>query len=215
MNINDYIGLFRDAFEPIRSRLNQQAEGIRQGQDPHNQFSPWLICTGKGGSQQPEYLHYPDISLYRHCMDVATVAFMLFVYAWQAKRLPGLPPDDEGGVQKALQILIAVAFLHDADKYRDQTDAWSKSQSPTFSQVQKLYDILEVGQWIGLSVQDCFAMVSRVETNRGKKHALFTPPPSDPMTDMLADMVAEGDKLTSIASRPENLRARDIRTCRR
>jgi hypothetical protein len=201
MNINDYTGLFRDAFEPLRSRLNQQAERLRQSQDP--QFSPWLICTGKGGSQQREYLYYPDISLYRHCMDVATIAFMLFVYAWQGKRLPGLPSEDEVGAQKALQILIAVAFLHDADKYREQTDAWSKSQSPTLPQVQKLYELLEVGQWTGLGVQDCFAMVSRVETNRGKKHALFTPPPSDPMTDMLADMVAEGDKLTSIASRPE------------
>jgi hypothetical protein len=204
MNIDDCTSLFREAFEPLRGRLNQQAERIRQGEDPHNQFSPWLICAGKGGSQRPEYLQYPDISLYRHCMDVATVAFMLFTHAWQANRLPGLTPEDEAGAQKALQILLAIAFLHDADKYRDQTDAWDKSQSPELAHVEKLYDLLEVGHWTGLSVQDCFALVSRVETGRGKKNALFTPPPPDPMTDMLAAMVAEGDKLTSIASRPEN-----------
>jgi hypothetical protein len=204
MNIDDYTGLFRQAFEPLQARLNQQAERIRQGKDSHNQFSPWLICTGKGGSLQPEYLQYPDISLYRHCMDVATVAFMLFMYAWQAHRLPSLPPEDETGAQKALQILLAIAFLHDADKYRDQSDPRVKSQSPELPHVQKLYDLLEVGQWTSLSVQDCFALVSRVETGRGQRNALFTPPPPDPMTDMLAAMVAEGDKLTSIASRPEN-----------
>lgn len=204
MNIDDCTGLFREAFEPLRGRLNQQEERIRQGEDPHNQFSPWLICAGKGGSQRPEYLQYPDISLYRHCMDVATVAFVLFTYTWQANRLPGLTPEDEAGAQKALQILLAIAFLHDADKYRDQTEAWDKSQSPELAHVEKLYDLLEVGHWTGLSVQDCFALVSRVETGRGQKNALFTPPPPDPMTDMLAAMVAEGDKLTSIASRPEN-----------
>ena len=180
MNIDDYTDLFREAFEPLRSRLNEQAERIRQGKDPHNQFSPWLICTGKGGSQQPEYLQYPDISLYRHCMDVATVAFMLFTHAWQANRLPGLPPEDEAGAQKALQILLAIAFLHDADKYRDQNDAWGKSQSPELPDVAKVYDLLEVGHWTGLSVQECFALVSRVETGRGKTNALFTPPPPDP-----------------------------------
>ena len=50
MNINDYTELFREAFEPLRAKLNQQAERIRQEQDPHNQFSPWLVCTGKGGA---------------------------------------------------------------------------------------------------------------------------------------------------------------------
>lgn len=204
MNIDDYTALFREAFEPLRTRFNDQAERIRQGQDPHNQFSPWLICTGKGGSQKPEYLQYPDISLYRHCMDVATVAFILFIYAWQAKHLPGLAPEDTEGAQKALQILLAIAFLHDADKYRDQTEVRGKSQSPELAHVKKLYDLLEVDQWTGLSVQDCFALVSRVETRRGQKIALRTPLPSDPMTDILAVMVAEGDKLTSIASRPEN-----------
>ena len=206
MNIDDYTELFREAFEPLRAKLNQQTEQIRQGQDPHNQFSPWLVCTGKGGSHKPEYLAYPDISLYRHCMDVATVAFMLFTYAWQAGRLAGLSPEDETGAQKALRNLLAIAFLHDADKYRDQDGPWNASRSPELSDVQKVYEVLDIGQWTDLSVQDCFALVSRVETNRGKRHALFAPPPPDPMTDMLAAMVAEGDKLTSIASRLEPAR---------
>jgi hypothetical protein len=200
MNINDYTELFRGAFEPLRAKLNQQAEQIRQGHDPHNQFSPWLVCTGKGGSHKPEYLAYPDISLYRHCMDVATVAFMLFTYAWQAGRLAGLSPADTTGAQQALRNLLAIAFLHDADKYRDQDGPWSSSHSPEFPDVQKVYEVLEVSRWTNLSVQDCFALVSRVETNRGKPNALFAPPPSDLMTDTLAAMVAEGDKLTSIAS---------------
>src|SRR3989442_3277819 len=144
MNINDYADLFREAFEPLRARLNRQAERIRQGQDSHNLFSPWLICTGKGGTQKREYLAYPDISLYRHCMDVATIAYMLFIYAWQAGRLAGLSPEDETGAREALRILLAIAFLHDADKYRDQDDDWSKSQSPELFHIQKVYDVLEV-----------------------------------------------------------------------
>src|SRR5438132_13587490 len=101
MNINDYTELFREAFEPLRAKLNRQAELIRQS--PNHQFSPWLICTGKGGTQKREYLDYPDISLYRHCMDVATVAYMLFIYTWQAGRLAGLSPEDETGAIKALR----------------------------------------------------------------------------------------------------------------
>ena len=186
MNIDDYAEVFREAFEPLRARLNQQAERIRQGQDPHNQFSPWLVCTGKGGSHKPEYLAYPDISLYRHCMDVATVAFMLFTYAWQAGRLAGLSPADTTGARQALRNLLAIAFLHDADKYRDQDGPWSASHSPEFPDVQKVYEVLGVSQWTNLSVQDCFALVSRVETNRGKPNALFAPPPPDLMTDTLA-----------------------------
>jgi len=119
-------------------------------------------------------------------MDVATVAFMLFIYAWQAGRLAGLAPEDEAGAQKALRNLLAIAFLHDADKYRDQDGPWNASRSPELSDVQKVYEVLDLGQWTDLSVQDCFALVSRVETNRGKRHALFAPPPPDPMTDMLA-----------------------------
>ena len=198
MNINDYTEVFREAFEPLRTKLNQQAERIRQGQDPHNQFSPWLVCTGKGGAG---YLDYPDISLYRHCMDVATVAFMLFSYSWQAGRLAGLSPEDARGAHKALRTLLALAFLHDADKYRDQDGTPSTSHSPTLSDVQRVYEVLEIGQWTDLSVEDCFALVSRVE-HRGIAYALFAPPPPDPVTDILAAMVAEGDKLASIASRP-------------
>jgi hypothetical protein len=58
------------------------------------------------------------------------------------------------------------------------------------------------GDWsvTDLSVEDCFALVSRVE--HGTAHALFAPPPPDPVTDILAAMVAEGDKLASISSRP-------------
>jgi hypothetical protein len=202
MNIDDYTEMFREAFEPLRAKLNQQAEQIRQKQDPHNQFSPWLVCAGKGGSYKREYLDYPDISLYRHCMDVATVAFMLFIHAWQASRLVGVSPEDTPGARKALRILLALAFVHDADKYRDQDGLPSTSHSPELSDIQKVYEVLEIGQWTTLSIQDCFALVSRVE-HRGKRYAMFAPPPLDPVTDMLANMVAEGDKLTSIASRLE------------
>lgn len=197
MTIYDCTEVFREAFEPLRTKLNQQAERIRQGHDPHNQFSPWLVCTGKGGAG---YLDYPDISLYRHCMDVATGAFMLFSYSWQAGRLAGLSPEDARGAQKALRTLLALAFLHDADKYRDQDGTPSTSHSPTLSDVQRVYEVLEIGQWTDLSVEDCFALVSRVE-HRGIAYALFAPPPPL-ITERLAAMVEEGDKLASIASRP-------------
>jgi hypothetical protein len=190
MNLNEYMqpdeakGLFASAFQPLRQRLHQSAQA--------DQFSSWSIRTGKGNSRYPDY---PDISLYRHCMDVAMIAFMLFIYAWKNDLLDELEPEDEEGAKTVLQIILAIAFLHDADKYQ-----LSDSKTPDFEQVQQLYELLEINQWTNLSVDDCFALVSRVE-NRGKQHALLAPPPTDTIADILADMVSEGDKLTSIASR--------------
>ena len=203
MDLNDYMaseeegGLFACAFKPLRERLNQQAEACQK----QHTFSPWVISTGKGGSEKPGYLAYPDVSLYRHCMDVAIIGAMLFFYAWQKGKLSDIT--DEKAAEKALKILFAIAFLHDADKYRDSALAFHEtdSESPTYDQVKALYEVLAVDHWTDLTVEDCFALVSRVEINRGKKQAIFAEPPSDRQMDILAEMVSVGDTLTSIASR--------------
>jgi len=203
MNVNEYMaseegaGLFACAFKPLRERLNQQAEACQK----QGTFSPWVISTGKGGTEKPAYLAYPDVSLYRHCMDVAIIASMLFFYTWQKGEMPEIT--DEKAAEKALRIVFAIAFLHDADKYRDQALAFHEtdSQSPTYDQVKQLYDVLEVEHWTDLSVEDCLALVSRVEINRGKRQAIFAEPPTDSQTDILAKMVSVGDTLTSIGSR--------------
>jgi hypothetical protein len=131
MNINDCTDVFRE-----HSSLYNQAQPAG-GTHRQGTISVFALARlpGKGGAA---YLDYPDISLYRQCMDVATVAFMLFSYSWQADRIAGLSPEDARGAHKALRTLLALAFLHDADKYRDQDGTPSSSHSPTLSDVQRV-----------------------------------------------------------------------------
>ncbi|RKZ84333.1 MAG: hypothetical protein DRR19_17880 [Candidatus Parabeggiatoa sp. nov. 1] len=195
MNINRYLqsgGLLTQAFEPLKKALDEEAQVHWEQQA----FPRWLTCSGKGGSDYPDYF---DISLYRHCMDVSTIAFLLFLHTWQAKQLPSIDtqgeyidPNNELEAKQALRQLFAIAFLHDADKYYGE-----KSQSPTPEQVERLYQEIKVFQWCHLTAKECYTGVSIVE-ERGLD---FLAPEISPLLMKVSKMVREGDKLTSIASR--------------
>ena len=107
-------GLFARAFEPLRTRLSAQAqESMAQKTLP-----PWLTHLGKGGvHRRPEDVSITDVSLYRHCMEVAVVASYLFYYAWHNGKLANVAPGDTEAARSALCRVLAIAFTHDADKY--------------------------------------------------------------------------------------------------
>jgi hypothetical protein len=191
-------GLFAQAFKPLEKTLDKEAvqkNSAEQTSEIFEPFSRWLICPGKGGSEYPEYF---DISLYHHCMDVSIIAFLFFLYTWQAKQLPSIDtqgeyidPKNELEAKQALRQLFAIAFLHDADKYYGE-----KSRSPTLEQVERLYQEIKVFQWSHLTAKECYTGVSIVE-DRG-----FEPfaPEISPFLMKVSSMVREGDKLTSIAN---------------
>ncbi|TGN99637.1 hypothetical protein PN36_35385, partial [Candidatus Thiomargarita nelsonii] len=152
---------------------------------------------GKGGDTQ--YINYYDVSLYRHCMDVTVIAVMAFFYAWQNERIPHpagemLTPDDEKIAELLLKQIVAIAFLHDADKY------WGAehSSSPKREQVEQLHQLLEIEKWASLDVTTSFTLVSAME-KRGEGNALFTRPSLT--HQKLIGMLKIGDKIASIASR--------------
>jgi hypothetical protein len=198
MNINQYLrsdGLFVEAFKPLKEILNEDAQACWK----EKTFSRWVICPGKGGSEFPQYI---DISLYRHCMDVSVFAFFLFLYTWQAKKLPSLEskekylePDDEESAIVALRQLLVIAFLHDANKYYEEDNG-----SPTPKQVERLYQEIKAQQWTTLTPKDCYTGVSLIEDIEDRE---FDPeaPKIPSLLKELSKMVREGDKLTAIASR--------------
>lgn len=180
-------GLLTRAFDPLRRALDRLAETAVA----ENRFCDWLIRSGKGGLKYPDY---PDTSLYRHCMDVALFAAMLFFYAWQAGRIPGLAPEDEQGAETALKDLFLIAFTHDADKA-----AGDKTRSPSLEQVNQIFQDLQADTWSRLKPQECFALVSGVE-DRGFANALVAVRP--PLfAQKLCELVKEGDGLISTGSR--------------
>ncbi len=192
MDITQYFGsqgLFIKAFQPLQVQLNQQAKDLWNNAE--RKFSPWLIKCGKGSSQ---YLDYPDISLYRHCMDVAILSSYLFIHAWQQQKIPNLTPDDEKQAEQRLKQLFAISFSHDADKYTD-----SKSQSPSLEDVNQVHQDLNIIEWANLDSTTLHALVSRVES-RGLGNVLLSNTPSNDLRK-LAEMVQIADKLLSIASR--------------
>ncbi len=220
MNLHDYLkpdGLFVAAFAPLRAVLNQQAEllwqteekpkpgkkGKKDKQDETNQkkkeFSPWVTRSGKGGGD-PRYLAFDDVSLYRHCMDVAIIAFMIFLYAWKNGKIPGLATNpstaaEQDAILLAVKQLFAIAFLHDADKYVGA----EQSTSPEFDQVQQLHQDLRIDQWAHLDVELSFALASL--ENRGQGKAISAGVIPNPTQQELREMVKLGDKIASVTSR--------------
>jgi len=204
LDLNTYLdsddGLFVRAFEPLRLVLNQQAQDCWNSKPA--EFSPWLIRSGKGGDIQ--YLDYQDVSLYRHCMDVTVIAVMAFFYAWQNERIPH--PDKKGEMLKAdedkiaellLKQIIAIAFLHDADKYW----AAKHSSSPKRDEhLEPLHKLLDVEKWASLDVTMSFTMVSAME-RRGEGNALFSGVIPSLTQQKLIEMLKFGDKISSVASR--------------
>ncbi|KHD09157.1 hypothetical protein PN36_23355 [Candidatus Thiomargarita nelsonii] len=200
LDLNKYLdsdGLFVRAFEPLRESLDQQAQAAWNKKPP--EFSPWLTRSGKGGDTQ--YINYYDVSLYRHCMDVTVIAVMAFFYAWQNERIPHpagemLKPDEDKIAELLLKQIVALAFLHDADKY------WGAehSSSPKRDQLEQLHDLLEVEKWASLDVETSFTLVSAME-KRGEGNALFTGLRPSLTHQKLIGMLKIGDKIASIASR--------------
>lgn len=217
MNLHDYLkpdGLFVAAFDPLRAVLNQQAELLwkteekekpgkkdkkdKKDKKENREFSPWVTRSGKGGGD-PRYLAFDDVSLYRHCMDVAIIAFMIFLYAWKGGKIPGLvpkptTPTEQDAILLAVRQLFAIAFLHDADKYCGA----AKSTSPEFDQLQQLYQDLQIDQWAHLDVHHSFALASLESRGQGKAISAGVIP--SPTQQELREMVALGDKIASIAS---------------
>ncbi|RKZ44832.1 MAG: hypothetical protein DRQ41_01815 [Gammaproteobacteria bacterium] len=203
LDLNQYLdsdnGLFVKAFEPLRQKLNQEAQAAWHKKPA--EFSPWLIRSGKGGDTQ--YINYRDVSLYRHCMDVTVIAVMAFFYAWQNERIPHpdkagemLKPDEERIAGLLLKQIVAIAFLHDADKYW----AAEHSSSPKLEQLEQLHELLEIEKWAFLDVTTSFTMVSAME-KRGEGYALFTGLKPSLTHQKLIEMLKIGDKIASIGSR--------------
>lgn len=186
-------GLFIRAFAPLRERLNAQAEAA----GPHG-FMPWVMRAGKGGDAQ--YIGFYDVSLYRHCMDVALIGFMLFVPAWQNGHIPDpnkprqtLTPEDEAGAEKLLRLLFAVAFLHDADKY----EGGGVSSSPGLAQVEALHADLAVETWAEIDAKTALALISVVEKMRGIGQGLRAGAKPTPTQEFIAELVGWGDAIVS------------------
>ncbi|GEM_PF-1364536 len=200
MNWNKYLSeddLFVRAFAPLHRQLNAQAEAAGQ-----HGFIPWVMRAGKGGSAQ--YIDYYDVSLYRHCMDVAVVAFMLFVHAWQNGTIPHpddqrelLAPTDDATAEKILRLLFAVAFLHDADKYEGS----GISSSPCLEQVTQLHSDLAVETWAGIDAKTSLALISVVEKMRGIGQSMRAGAKPTPAQEYIAELVGWGDAIVSEGSR--------------
>lgn len=149
-------GLFVSAFQPLKDSLDKHTQKL------HNQtptaYSPWLEHAGKGGDKV-DYIDFYDQSLYGHCMDVAVIAFMLFIHSWEAKKFPHptearqfLPPLSERPEQQAeiielatacVRKLLVLAFSHDADKYCQR----GTSGAPQLDEVKTLFDDLNIKDW--------------------------------------------------------------------
>jgi len=192
----DEHGVLVQAFQPLKQVLNNQADALWK---THHQFSPWTIRSGKGGS--PEFDRYQDTCLYRHCMDVATIAALLFFYSWQARQL-GIEPEDQKAAESLLKQLIAVAFLHDADKYYDLP----KPTTPEALEgaVKALYTELQIADWALVDAECAWALVSLVE-HRTANNYLLADADLTRTQITLGEMVQIGDMLASKGSQNINL----------
>jgi len=189
------MGLFREAFEPLREVLNRQALALYQD---HRLPSPWVLHSGKGGRDPRSgrvYREYRDQSIYHHAMEVLTLSLIRFYHAWQRGRLPGIAPADRQAALAALRDQVLLAFTHDADKVLDEV-----SDSPTREQVARVFTMLEAATWSGLTVDQCYGAVSRVEAGRGSYRLLHEPRLPGLLFDQ-AGFVKWADTLTSIAAR--------------
>lgn len=187
-------GLWAEAWRPVKDALDRHAHALY---DEGGRFPAWTLQLGKGG---PGYAG-PEISLYRHCMDVLHVATEQLFERWRVGRLPTAGPEDNIGFRDALSALMGVALAHDANKY-----VGADSHSPTLDEVRVVAADLNMGSWMpdapwaGFTAEKLHAAVSRVE-NRGLGMALLGPS-IPPVLEAIADAVHEGDNLVSRASGP-------------
>ncbi|MCY0908737.1 MAG: hypothetical protein OWR62_10135 [Sulfobacillus thermotolerans] len=186
-------GMFAQAFQPLQIALTRQAERVWT---TTRSLPPWLTQAGKGGAAYRRCPADPEVSLYRHVMDVAVVASYLFFFAWQNGRVVAASPEDVGSAQQALAQILLIAFVHDADKY-----VHAPSQSPSDAFVAQVIDDLNLSleHW-HLSLEQLATAVSMVEQQRGLPWRL-THAPLPESLEQLAEFVAEGDNVMSLAWR--------------
>jgi hypothetical protein len=176
----------------LREALTKHA--LELWKQEERDFSPWTLILGKGGPK-PDGGYYPatEQSLYRHCMEVAVLAAWFFYHKWQAGRLPLRPQEDP---EPALRQVFAIAFAHDADKL-----AGEPSQCPKPRHVHVAYEMLSMEKWSGLSEDEVYSSIVRVE-NRCLGQAVFAPPIAL-LTEFIAKMVRAADNLVSRVARED------------
>ncbi len=199
-------GIFVRALRPLSVKLTQQAERLMGSTGSWTQrLPPWLIQLGKGGRrtdrETQQEVNYPEVSLYRHVMDVAFLASYLFYYAADTQH--GFERLDDDGLLACTQALLVIAFFHDADKYVGA----ERSQSPQLDHVIQVWDDLQGVDWIDSRVWPDFSSaalhsaVSLVE-NRGQSHALLGPMLPRAIQN-LAHIVGQADNFMSKLAVPD------------
>lgn len=187
-------GIWAEAWKPVAQALDAQANRCHE----KGVAFPWTTRLGKGGETYGE----PEVSLYRHVMDVLRLATELLYLRWQAGRLPGVRVDDRDRFRDVLTSAMAIALVHDANKY-----IGSGSHSPTLEEVRLVAEDVHMAEWIPGELWDGFtpgklhAAVSRVE-GRGLGMALAGEP-LPALIDAVAKAVREGDNLVSRAPTPD------------
>lgn len=182
-------GIFVTAFSPLQKILSlpftaeeTQPRGLK-----------WTRIAGKGGQHYPEYR---DISLYRHCQEVALFASVLFYYAARTQKLARFDLNTPAAWLPVLQDLIAIAFAHDADKYCEA----GKSSSPNEQMVRQVYHDLQMDTWTRWTPERLFTAVNFVE-KRGHAAALLFGTDLSDLDFTLAKMVARADGLISVTAK--------------
>lgn len=176
------------AFQALRGALNRHADSL-----PQDEFSPWTIRLGKGGPRS-DGTHYdgPEKSLYRHCMDVATFAIWLLYYEWRSGKVV---IEGETDLVATIQTIFAIAFAHDANKL-----VGDSSGCPTDKDVRIVYEMLDMKQWSGLTLDEMIGAAKLVE-HRGLGQAVFGSARLNEKTLNLVRLVQTGDRITSRAQR--------------
>ena len=202
-------GPFAEAFQPLAGRLTEQAHRLwNSGESFEEQLSPWVARLGKGGLRRDRatdtLAYYPEVSLYRHVMDVSVLASYLLYWAWHSHQLV-----IDGDLTSYVRALQVIAFCHDADKYVGD----ARSRSPLLEQVEAIWNDLGGIDWVSpalwpdFSVNSLQAAVSLVE-NRGQSSALLGPP-LPMMVQNLAYMVRQADNFMGKVSGLDALESLD------
>lgn len=190
-------GILTQAFSPLQKVLSEPFLTEDPEMENKSRRLPprglkWTRISGKGGQKYP---HYFDISLYRHCQEVALFASILLYYAYSSDRLTYFDVTDETSLIHATRQLIAIAFAHDADKYYEA----ERSSSPSLKMVSQVYDDLKMETWTDWTPHTLFTAVNYVEL-RGNATAIFGTTLSKLQYE-LAQMVSRADRLVSVAAK--------------
>lgn len=192
MTISDFFnpdGIFVQAFDKLKLILSTPLTD----NDTTPRGLKWTRIAGKGGKNYPDY---QDISLYRHCQEVALFASVLFYYAAREQKLQRFDLSDSKRLVTVLQDLIGIAFAHDADKYCEA----GRSSSPDSAMVRQVYHDLNMAEWTTWTPETLFTAVNFVEKRGHAAGLLFGADLSD-LGFTLAKMVARADGLISVTAK--------------